>query len=113
MSLGGKEEMIFSKSSEVLKTALRAASVVMLRVWRRGEDAAVVSRGALRFCLPREISTLVGKSIVLQMLTERLLSMLLQPTSAKRVIRCVDERVRGKNGYECAVACSDGSLSVR
>jgi hypothetical protein len=43
--------MMFSNSSDVLKTALRAASVVMLRVWRREKAAGAVSQIALRFCL--------------------------------------------------------------
>jgi len=55
MSVYGKNKIIFSRSSDVLKTALRAASVdsaVMLRVWRRGVMTAVSLRVIFRFCLP-------------------------------------------------------------
>jgi len=41
--------MIFSRSSTVLKTALREASVVMLRVMRRGGVTSTSSREVLRF----------------------------------------------------------------
>lgn len=71
ISVGDRKEMIFSRSSGVSKTALRAASVVMPRVWRRGV-AAASSRVVLRFCslgqlYPRSrdrhsVLTLTGRS---------------------------------------------------
>jgi hypothetical protein len=40
ISNGGRKEITFSRSSVVLKTALRLASVVMLRVMRRNKSEA-------------------------------------------------------------------------
>lgn len=53
ISLCGRKEMMFSRSSGVLKTALRAASVVMLRVLRRsGATKSTALQAALHFCSP-------------------------------------------------------------
>jgi hypothetical protein len=52
---GGKWTSILSKSSVVSKTALREASVVMLRVKRR-EVMGVVSDATLRFCSGRSVN---------------------------------------------------------
>lgn len=55
MSVRDKKEMMFSRSSGVLNGALRAASVVILRVWRRGVVGVV--RVVFRFCFLGELCT--------------------------------------------------------
>lgn len=106
MSLGGKKETMFSKSSGVSKTALRAASVVLLRVWRRGVAAVAALRVALRFCLSLEICTLAGGRVEWWVLIGRSLSILVQPVSPKRAIFCVDWRVcDGPALEDCSIEC--------
>jgi len=102
MSFGGKKAIMCSKSSEVLKTALRTASVVMLRVWRRGVAAI-----ALRFCLPRETCMLVGNGCELLILSEPALPFV----KRAMFVDCREAREGWVGGQVRVVACIDHPLS--